>query len=344
MTGRSCFSGLALIGWGIATLAQPSSGLAQSSEAFKGKDISVYIGSTTGGGYDQYARLLARHIGMHLPGAPKVIPRNMPADRQLMNHIYNIAPKDGTSIATAQRNAIFDPIFYESENFQFEATKLTWLGSMNSEVSVCVVWHSTPFKSLADTTKSEVIFGASGAVSTGTTNAKMLNEMVGTKIKTIEGYPGSTEVMLAMERGEVHGRCGLGWDSIKSRYQSWLDDKKIVVLAQFAVDKHPDLPDVPFVMDMARNDDDRAMLVLSLGPGKMGRPYFAPPNLPRERVELLRRAFDASMTDPQLLADAAKMKVEIDWMNGEAVQAMVANIYNTPKAIVEKVRLITAGK
>ena len=344
MERRSCFTCMALIAWTAAAIAQPTDGFAQSADLLKGKEVSIYIGSTTGGGYDQYARLLGRHIGTHLPGSPKVIPRNMPADRQLMNHIYNIAPKDGTSIATAQRNAIFDPIFYESENFQFEATKLTWLGSMNSEVSVCVVWHTAPFKTLEDTKKMETIFGSSGAVSTGSTNAKMLNEMIGTKIKTIEGYPGSTEVMLAMERGEVHGRCGLGWDSIKSRYQNWLDEKKIVVLAQFAVDKHPDLPDVPFVMDFARNDDDRAMLVLSLGPGKMGRPYFAPPNLPRERVEMLRRAFDASMTDPQLLADAAKMKVEIDWMNGEAVQSMVESIYKTPKNVVEKVRLITAGK
>ena len=334
----SCLAGAAM-GLGPA----PGS-LAQSGEEGTFKDVSIYIGSTTGGGYDQYARLLGRHIGAHLPGNPKVIPKNMPADRQLMNHIYNIAPKDGTSIATAQRNAIFDPIFYDSENFQFEATKLTWVGSMNSEVSVCVVWHTTPFKSLEDTKKMETIFGSSGAVSTGSTNAKMLNEMLDTKIKTIEGYPGSTEVMLAMERGEVHGRCGLGWDSIKSRYQSWLDEKKIVVLAQFAVDKHRDLPDVPFVMDFARNADDRAMLVLSLGPGKMGRPYFAPPNLPPERAALLRRAFDAGMTDPHLLADAAKMKVEIDWMTGEAVQAMVSNIYSTPKSVVEKVRLITAGK
>lgn len=341
---RSCLAILSFLATIPAWIGCATPGLAQSAGDPQFKEMSIYIGSTTGGGYDQYARLLARHIGTHLPGLPKVIPRNMPADRQLMNHIYNIAPKDGSSIATAQRNAIFDPIFYDSENFQFEAAKLTWLGSMNSEVSVCVVWHTSPFKSLEDTKTTEAIFGSSGAVSTGSTNAKMLNEMVGTKIKTIEGYPGSTEVMLAMERGEVHGRCGLGWDSIKSRYQSWLDEKKIIILAQFAIDKHRDLPDVPFVMDFARNDDDRAMLVLSLGPGKMGRPYFAPPNLPRERAELLRRAFDASMIDPQLLADAAKMKVEIDWMKGEAVQSMVESIYNTPKSVVEKVRRITAAK
>ncbi|MFN4283558.1 MAG: Bug family tripartite tricarboxylate transporter substrate binding protein [Alphaproteobacteria bacterium] len=301
------------------------------------KEFSVYIGSSTGGGYDQYGRLLARHIGSHLPGKPTVIPRNMPAGsgRAVMNYIYNVAPKDGSAIGITLRNVAFDPLM-GVEGSQFEAGKLTWIGSMNSETSICVAWKAAGFKGLDDIKAKTILMGSGGPSASDSIHAKLLNKVAGTKMKIIEGYQGSTEVHLAMERGEVQGRCGLGWDSILARYKKWLDEDKVVLLAQFAVDKNPDLPNVPFVMDLATTTEHRQMLELMLGPNKMGRPVFAPPGLPAERVAMLRRAFDATMADKALIADGEKMSMGADFMTGQDVAAMVAKLYATPKDVVEQ--------
>ena len=216
-----------------------------------GKEMTMFIGSTVGGGYDQYARLLARHMNKYLPGEPKFVPKNMPNQRQVVAHVYNIAPRDGSTIAATTRNTIFDPLYY-TEDFKFDALKMTWIGSLNSETSLCIAWHTAPVKTLEELKVTQSAFGSGGPASSDCLHAKLLNEVAGSKIKLIEGYPGSTEVHLALERGEVFGRCGLGWDSIKSRYKRWLDEKSISLVAQFAIDKHPELPDVPFIMDLPK--------------------------------------------------------------------------------------------
>ncbi|HTI86402.1 MAG TPA: hypothetical protein VL966_07350 [Alphaproteobacteria bacterium] len=324
----------------------PAGAQVPAAEFYKNlKEFNVYIGSAPGGGYDQYGRLLARHIGPHLGSATTVIPRNMPAGsgRAVLNYIFNVAPKDGSAVGTTLRNIPFDPLMGITET-KIDPERLTWIGSLNAETSLCVSWHTTPFRTIEDTKKKEILMGSSGPSAADSTHVKLLNRVVGTKMKIVPGYLGSSEVHLAMERGEVEGRCGLGWDSIVSRYKNWLDEKKINLLVQLAVDKHPDIPDVPWIMDFAKTEADRQLVALSLGPNKMGRPVFAPPDMASDRVAFLRTAFVATMKDPELIADAKKMEIDIVYMDGAATDALYRQLYATPKAVVEDARAIMEGK
>ena len=323
---------------GMASTAGLPAAAQSEADFYKGKTVTVIIGSTTGGGYDQYGRILARFMGKHLPGNPTLVPKNVPTagGREAMLHVANLSPKDGTEIGITLRNVAFEPLQGGDSLRNLDAPGLGWIGSMNSETSVCVAWHTAPATGLDGLKATETPFGSSGPSSSETIHAKLLNEIAGTKIKVIGGYPGSTEVHMAMERGEVNGRCGFGWDSILARYAAWLEKKQIVILAQFAVVKHPDLPNVPFIMDLAKTEAAKQLATLLLGPNQMGRPIFAPPGLPAARLATLRRAFDATMKDPEFLAEAQKQKIGIDPMIGEDVAAMVEKIYATPKAVTEQ--------
>lgn len=332
--------------WGLLTiiglLTSIGEALAQSGGLLKNTEFGIYIGSAPGGGYDQYGRLLARNIGRHLTGTPTVIVRNMPGGggREAINYIYNVAPRDGTAIGTTLRNVPLDPLLGNAEITKIDAMRITWIGSMNSDVNVCVSWASAPVKSIADAQAMPLIVGSTGASSANAILAKLLNAVADTKLKIVEGYKGSKEISLAMERGELQGTCGVTWDEVKSIYKSWLDEHKVVVLAQFATEKHRDLPDVPFIMDIAKNEADREMATLVVGSNKMGRPFFAPPDLTTARVQMLRTAFDATMADPQLLADADKMGLSVETMNGADVEALIKRLYQTPKPVVDATRKI----
>jgi tripartite-type tricarboxylate transporter receptor subunit TctC len=329
----------------LACLLVSGPAAAQNVAAFyKGKQIDMYIGTPPGGGYDQYGRVLGRHMSRHIPGNPAIVYRNMPAGggRQAMNHVYNVAPPDGTAIGTTLRNIAFDPLFGE-EATRIDAGKLSWIGSLNSEVSVCVAWHTSPFRTVADLRKAEILMGSSGPTSSDTIQARLLNRIAGTKMRLVHGYKGSIEVHIAMERGEVQGRCGLGWDSIVSRYQHWIKDSKIAVLAQFALRKHPDIPHVTAILDLAQKEEDRQLVDVMLAPLEMGRPYFAPPNVPADRVQALRRAFDATTKDPEFLADVKKQQMELSPLTGEEVATLVQRIYKMPKAVVDIAKQIAAG-
>jgi tripartite-type tricarboxylate transporter receptor subunit TctC len=328
----------------LAVVLVPGANAQPASEFYKGKTIDIFLGSSVGGGYDQYGRLLGRHIARHIPGNPAIVFKNLTAGggRQAINHVYNVAPADGTAFGTTLRTIPFDPLYGE-EQTKIDALKLNWIGSLNSEVSMCVSWRASPFHSLEDARKTEMLMGTSGATSNEATNARLLNLIADTKFKLIHGYPGSTEVHLAMERGEVHGRCGFGWDSIVSRYKNWLDENKIVLLAQLALRKHSDLPNVPFMLDLAKTDVHRQVSELSMAPNEMGRPFFAPPGVPADRIELLRRAFDATAKDPEFLAEAKKQNVEISPMSGADVRDLVAKIYASPRNVVELAKKIAAG-
>ena len=238
----------------VSMLAGPAG--ASVADFYKNKKINIYIGSTPGGGYDQYARLVGRHMGQYIPGKPSFVPKNMPgaSGRRALSYVYTVAPKDGTAVGVVLRGTIFDPLFYPKKAIKVDATKITWIGSANSEVTTCVAWAATGIKSLDDLKTRGMIVGATGPNSTDTVFAKLLNRVAGTKIKVITGYPGSTQVHLAMERGEVDGRCGLGWDSIVARKQDWMRDKKINILVQLAMKPHKDLPNTLFAMTLARND------------------------------------------------------------------------------------------
>jgi tripartite-type tricarboxylate transporter receptor subunit TctC len=324
----------AVVTCAFASVLGATAARADSVEDFysKSKHGSMIIGSSAGGGYDQYARLVAHYIGAHIPGHPDIIPRNMPgaSGRKALEYVANVAPADGLTIGMVTRNTHFDKLLNGDESIKVDPTKLSWLGSANSEVSTCVSWHTTGLKTIDDLRTKGMTIGASGPTATDLLEARLLNKLAGTHIKTILGYPGSTEEHLAMERGELQGRCGLGWDSIVSRYPQWLEKKQINILAQLASEKAPELPNVPLLNEFAKTDTERQMLRVFEIPNEMGRPFFMRGGIPEERVTALRAAFDATMKDPKLLADAKRQHLAIIPLNGAKVAAMVKEVYATP--------------
>jgi len=313
----------------VASLGLPHPAIAQDvADFYAGKQISLYIGYSAGGGYDTYARVLARHIGKHIPGNPTVVPQNMPGagSLTLANFLYNIAPKDGTAFGTIGRGIAMEPLL-GGAGTRFDATRFGWLGSLNSEVSVCASWHTSPVKSFDDMRTRELIVGGTGSGADTDTYPIALQSLLGLNMRLISGYPGGNDVLLAMERGEVDGRCGWSWTTVVATRPDWLAEQKINVLLQLALEKHPDLPDVPLVMDLARNDDERMAMELIFARQVMGRPYLAPPGIPPVRLDALRRAFDATAADPEFLADAARIDLELNPVTGEALDALLARIY-----------------
>jgi tripartite-type tricarboxylate transporter receptor subunit TctC len=307
------------------------------AEFYKGKTVELYIGYSVGGGYDLYARVLARHIGKHIPGNPTVVPKNMEGagSLRLANWLYRVAPKDGTALGTIGRGTGFDPVLGEP-GAQFDGTKFTWIGSANEEVSVCVAWQNSGVASFDQLLTKELTVGGT-AVSADTDQfPRIINGVLGTKMRIVSGYPGGNDVVLAMERGEVQGRCGWSWSSVKATHHAWIDDKKISVLVQLSLAKHPDLPNVPVVADLAKTDEQRQILKLIFARQTMGRPFLAPPEIPPDRVGALRKAFMDTMSDKDFLADAEKAQLEINPVAGEKVQALVQEIYTTPPEIAKK--------
>jgi tripartite-type tricarboxylate transporter receptor subunit TctC len=307
------------------------------AEFFKGRSVDLYIGYSVGGAYDLYARTLARHLGKHVPGNPTIVPRNMEGagSLRLANWLYNVAAKDGTVLATIGRGTAFDPIL-GSKAAQFDGTKFTWLGSANNEVSICVSWKTSGVTRLEDVLNRELVIGGTGAAADTDQFPKILNGVLGTRFKLIAGYPGGNDVTMAMERGEVMGRCGWSWSSVLATHRRWIDDKSINILVQLGLNKHPDLPDVPLATDFARSDEDRQLFKLIFARQVMGRPFLAPPMVPEDRVEALRQAFTDTMNDPEFLADAAKSQLEITPVTGALVEQLVKDIYGFPKAVADR--------
>lgn len=323
-----------------AALAMTSTARADSvADFYKGKTVELYIGYSVGGGYDTYARLLARHIGKHIPGNPTIVPQNMPGagSLKLANWLYEAAPQDGTVFATIARAAPFDPLF-GNDKAKFKADKFNYIGSANNEVSICAAMSDTGIKTVDDLKTKELIVGGTGDTADTVQFPKIMNAVLGTKMKIINGYPGGKDVVLAMERGEVQGRCGWSWSSVKSKNMDWVKDSKMNVVIQLSTAKHPELPDVPLVMDLAKSDDDKRLLNLIFARQELGRPYVAPPNVPAERVEALRAAFMAAMKDPEFLKEAAEADLEITPVSGGKVQGLVSDAYNTNPAVVKRIQ------
>lgn len=312
---------------------------AQAPAAFyKGKTVDMMIGYSVGGGYDVYARMISRHLGKHIPGSPLVTPKNMEGagSLRLANWLYNVAKKDGTVMGTIGRGTGFEPLFGHKAA-KFDGNKFNWIGSANDEVSVCVVWNGrTKVAKFEDLLTMPITVGGTGAAADTDQFPRMINGVLGTQMKIITGYPGGNDVNLAMERGEVDGRCGWSWSSVVSTRASWIKDKKITVLMQLSLQKHPDLPDVPLITDLAKTDEQRAILRLIFARQALGRPFLAPPDVPADRVAALRAAFMATMKDPAFVAEADKAKLEITPVSGEAVQKLVGEIYRTSPAIVKR--------
>jgi tripartite-type tricarboxylate transporter receptor subunit TctC len=328
----------------VGVLAATVAGLAgaalaqASGEFLKDKAVSLYIGYSVGGAYDIYARLLARHLGKHLPRQPMIVPRNMEGagSLRLANWLYAAAPRDGTAFATIGRGAPFDKLLARP-GIEFEATEFSWIGSANDEVSICVAWHASGVSAFADLMKKELVVGAAGAGSDDDQFPRVINALLGTKMRVVSGYPGGNDVILAMERGEVSGRCGWSWSSVKSTHPTWLAAHKINILAQLGLSRHPDLPDVPLVTDFASTDEQRRILKLIFVRQMLGRPFLGPPGIAPERLAVLRQGFTATMKDPEFLADAEKLKLEVRPLSGEEAETVVRQIYaETSPAIAKR--------
>jgi tripartite-type tricarboxylate transporter receptor subunit TctC len=343
--GRTCCGHPRLVSWQrttsqiaatitavtIAFLYLPAAQAQSMAEFYTGRSLELDISSSVGGGYDAYARMLARHIGRFIPGSPTVVAKNMEGTGglRLANFLYNAAPKVGTTFATLYRGTVFDPLL-GGKGAQFDATRFAYIGSANDEVSVCVAWHASGITKFEQVLTKELVVGASGPSADTFQFPKIVNGVLGTKFKIIAGYPGGNDIDLAMERGEVQGRCGWSWTSLKATRRSWLTDKKINILLQMGLSRHPDLPDVPLVIELARNDDDRAILKLIFARQVMAWPYVAPPDVPNGRAQALRAAFSETMKDRDFLADAEKSRLEIRPVSGEDVQKLVKDVYKTP--------------
>jgi tripartite-type tricarboxylate transporter receptor subunit TctC len=307
------------------------------AEFYKGKAVDVYIGTSVGGGYDTYARVLSRHIGKYIPGNPSVVPKNLEGGggMRLANFLYNAANKDGSTFGIFNRGIGFDQLL-GSKSAQFDATKFSWVGSTNNEISVCVAWHTTGVTRWQDMLTQELVVGASGPAADTFQFPKIANGVLGTKFKIISGYPGGNDIDLAMERGEVQGRCGWSWTAVKATHQPWLDQKKINILFQMGLSKHADLPNVPLIVDLAKTDEDRAIFKMIFARQVMAWPFAAPPGVPKDRADALRKAFMDTMKDKDFLAEASKANLDINPVAGDEIQKLVVDIYGTPAPVVQK--------
>jgi tripartite-type tricarboxylate transporter receptor subunit TctC len=319
-----------------AALMLPASARGQSvAEFYRGRQMQMLIGYSAGAGYDLYARVLARHMGKHIPGNPTLVPQNMPGagSLKLANFLYSQAAKDGSVVGMVSRGMATEPMFGDAK---FDPTKFSWIGSITSEVSVCATWHTSPIKSWADVAAKDFTLGGMGTASETDTYTTLIRNMFGAKVRLVTGYPGGNDVNLAIERGEVDGRCGWSWSSIKSQKTAWLKEKKINVIVQMGMAKHPDLPNVPSLIELAKTDEQRQMLRLIFTQLVLGRPFMAPPGIPEDRKIALRQAFDATMKDSEFLEEAAKLDLEISPVGAQAIDDLLAELYRTPKSVIEK--------
>ncbi len=308
------------------------------ADFYKGKTIELHIGYSAGGGYDVYGRIVARHMGKYIPGTPQIVAKNSPGAGSLRaaNWLYAAAPKDGTALATVARGAAFDPLL-GVKAAQFDGNKFNWIGSANDEVSVCVSWKDSGITSLEDLKSKELVIGGTGPTADTDQFPKVMNAVIGTRMKLVPGYPGGNDVNIARERGEVKGRCAWSWSSVIATRPQWVKDKTVHVLIQLALSKHPDLPQVPLIMDLARTEEERQIFTLVFARQTMGRPFMAPPGVPAERVAALRKAFMDTMKDKDFLAEAERSQLEITPVAGEALQELVVKGYAVDPKIAARV-------
>jgi tripartite-type tricarboxylate transporter receptor subunit TctC len=333
---RDLFAVVALIALAVSS-ARAQDAVAQF---YKGKQINLYVGSSAGGGYDTYARLLARRFGSFIPGNPTVVPQNMPGagSNKLSSYIYSVAPKDGTAIGAIFSGAILQPLL--GDPVQHDPSKFIYLGNANNEVFLCLARSDAPVKTFGDALGRELIVGATNEGGSSRDFTAMLDNLLGARLRIVTGYPGSNEILLALERNEVQGVCGLGWSSIAPQRTRLLDSGLARVLVQLATTGHPELTrmGVPLAIDFTKSEDDRKVMELVYSQLIFGRPFILPPGVPAERVAALRRAFMAALQDKDALAEARGMQLDLDPLAGEAVQSEVAKAYAMPARIVERAR------
>jgi tripartite-type tricarboxylate transporter receptor subunit TctC len=340
--------GTALVALLAAFSATPGSAQPGASVAgfYRDKTIQILVGYGVGTGNDLYMRLLARHLGRHIPGRPTIVPRNMPGAGGIVmfNHLYNVAPRDGTVLAHPSRSLLTEPL-YGNQQARYDARKFGWIGSMNRDVATCIAWRSRGINTIEDVKRREVAVGATGQAAESNYFPRLLNATLGTRFKTVLGYPDSGAVGIAMERGELDGYCGFTWAAIKSARPHWLEQRQINVLLQLSLAKHPELPDVPVISDLSRDEATRQIFMLAFGAQKSGRPVATTPGVPRERLDALRLAFDTTMADAEFRADAKRTGLEVEGpIGGEEVDDVVRDIYATPQAVVQRYNAIRSMK
>ena len=304
---------------------------------YRGKDITLIIASGVAGGYDTYARVFARHFANHVPGRPGIVPKNVPAGGGLTaaNTLYSVSAKDGLTIAALTNGVAMDPLF-GNPGARFDAQKFNWIGSIGKLQNICATWHESPIRTIAAAREREVVVAAAGATSNTAIVPRALNALIGTRFKIVAGYDPGAGLNLALESREVEGICGLSWSTLKASRPDWIREHKLNVILQMALDKLPELADVPSALDLVADPANKKVLELILIRQEMGRPLVAPPGVPAERVAALRAAFAATMTDADFLAEAQRVQLEIDPLGGESVGKLLAGAYAAPRDVVAR--------
>jgi len=319
----------------VLLIAPPPASAARISDFFKRKVITIYVGFDRASGHDRYSRVLARHLGRHIPGNPAVEVENSPGigSLNLANLVYNSLPQDGTVIANVAPLMATEPL-RGNKQARFNGSKFNWLGSMNNEVTVCAIWHTVPVIFWQDLVDRGAIMGGTGAASDSYISPLVLNNVLGARTALVTGYPNDTYINLAVERGEIDGRCGWSWSALKSNSAKWLKDRKIRILLQMSAARHPALPDIPLVLDFAKSKTDLQVLKLIYSSRLWGQPYMTGPKVPRARVAALRAAFNKTMTDERFLKDAGRHDLALAWADGRSVQKAIAELYRFPKEVI----------
>lgn len=314
-------------------------------EFYKGRQIDMVIGGGTGGGVDIFGRLVARHIVNYIPGQPTVVARNMPAAGGMagISHVFNISVRDGSTIGTMARGPLLEPLI-GSGKAQFDPQRFGWIGSLSKDVSICGAWHTSKFKNLGHAKQSEMIVAGTGGGSETDTFPILLNQLIGTKFNLVKGYRGTQDTLLAIERGEVDGRCGWGLSSLQATNPDWLRDKKINILLFMALEKPAGYPDVPLIFDLVKNQEDRQLLTLLLGSQEMARPFFTTPDVPSQRLEALRSAFQNMAIDRSFIAEANKLNVEVEVTSAAQIEKLLGAIYASPEKVVNRAKDLVAPK
>jgi tripartite-type tricarboxylate transporter receptor subunit TctC len=313
------------------------------ADFYKDRTVNLIAGYSPGGGFDIYARIMANHLGRHIPGQPRIVVQNMPGagSARAASHIYNAAAKDG-SVISLTRAPVIAPLLGATSGTGFDATKFTWLGSGASELAVCGIVGNPKINTMADAAQNEFALGGLGPGSDEDMYAKILRKLFGLKIKLVTGYPGGAEMMLAIERGELDGRCGWAFSSIKILKPEWITQKKIRFLNVLALERSPELPDTPTILEFAKGDRHTQILKFVLNSSTLGRPFVAPPGIPNDRADALRKAFEATMTDPAYLAEMKAKKLDVGPIKWREVVTLLTDFYATPPDVVEEVKAIIA--
>jgi tripartite-type tricarboxylate transporter receptor subunit TctC len=322
-------SGLAL-SWSAAAQADPA-------DFYRGKTVEILVGFSAGGGYDAYARALARSIGNHIPGKPQIVVRNFTGagSLRLARYLQDAAPRDGLSFGTFDNALLVSPLVKDGVNF--DPSKLSWIGTVSTEMQICVLWEGGRVKSIDDLRKTDTVFGATGRDDVRYISADILRKVVGAKLKIVTGYPGTADIRLALEKGEVDGECE-SWQSLKGTKMDWVTGHKVNTVVQFGTAISPELPGVPPITDFARSATEKDALKLIFSGAEAGRPFAGPPNIPADRLDALRRAFDATMKDAEFLSVMKAQNLDMDPRTGEKAEAFLRRAYASPPAVIETAR------